>query len=121
MKMYDGWNFRYVVITDMQITKEPTEDGVEEAVLTLTEVPMMTLRSQSEAYNMKKYSASAISLATGTAKASSAIWSGTKWVASKVADATVSAVKATSKFIADGDLTASASGEDKFVGVKINF
>lgn len=46
LKLWNGWDFKYVVITNIDITKESTEYGVEEATITCTELPIMTMRSK---------------------------------------------------------------------------
>ena len=43
MKMWNSWQYKYVAIVDMDITKEGTEDGVYEATLTLQEMPIVTM------------------------------------------------------------------------------
>ena len=43
MKMWNSWEYQYLVINDIDITKEGTEDGVYEATLTLQEVPIVTM------------------------------------------------------------------------------
>ena len=45
LKMWNGWKYKDVVITNVEITKEPTEDGVEEATITCTEMPIMKMRT----------------------------------------------------------------------------
>ena len=45
LKLWNGWKYKNVVITDIDISKEPTEDGVEEATITCTEVPVMKMRT----------------------------------------------------------------------------
>lgn len=45
MKMWNSWAYKYVAIQDLEISKEPDEDGVYEATLTVTEVPILTLDS----------------------------------------------------------------------------
>ena len=45
MKMWNSWVFKSVAIQDLEITKEPDENGVYEASLTVTEVPVLTLDS----------------------------------------------------------------------------
>ena len=44
LKLWNGWKYKYVVITDLDISKEPDEEGVYEATLTVQEVPIMTIR-----------------------------------------------------------------------------
>jgi hypothetical protein len=43
MKMWNSWEYKYVAITDIDITKEGTEDGVYEASLTVQEMPIVTM------------------------------------------------------------------------------
>lgn len=45
MKVWNSWAFKSVAIQDLEITKEPDENGVYEATLTVTEVPILTLDS----------------------------------------------------------------------------
>ena len=47
MKMWNSWEYKYVSIIDMDITKEGTEDGVYEATLTVQEMPIVTMYSKS--------------------------------------------------------------------------
>lgn len=44
MKMWNNWKYKYVAITSLDISKEPTEDGVYEASMIVQEVPIMTFR-----------------------------------------------------------------------------
>lgn len=46
MKMWNSWEYKYVSIIDMDITKEGTEDGVYEATLTVQEMPIVTMYSK---------------------------------------------------------------------------
>lgn len=48
LKLWNGWKYKNVVITDIDISKEPTEDGVEEATITCTEVPVMKMRTYND-------------------------------------------------------------------------
>lgn len=48
MKLWNSWDYQYLAINDIDITKEGTEDGVYEATLTLQEVPIVTMYSQSK-------------------------------------------------------------------------
>lgn len=43
MKMWNSWDYKYVSIVDIDITKEGTEDGVYEATLTLQEMPIVSM------------------------------------------------------------------------------
>ena len=43
MKKWNSWEYVYLSIIDMDITKEGTEDGVYEATLTLQEMPIVTM------------------------------------------------------------------------------
>ena len=46
MKMWNSWDYKYVAIVDIDVTKEGTEDGVYEATLTVQEMPIITMYSQ---------------------------------------------------------------------------
>lgn len=46
MKMWNSWEYKYVAIVDMDISKEGTEDGVYEATLTVQEMPIVTMYNQ---------------------------------------------------------------------------
>ena len=46
MKMWNSWDYKYVSIVDIDITKEGTEDGVYEATLTLQEMPIVSMYNQ---------------------------------------------------------------------------
>ena len=43
MKMWNSWEYKYVSIVDIDISKEGTEDGVYEATLTLQEMPILSM------------------------------------------------------------------------------
>ena len=43
MKMWNSWDYKYVSIVDVDITKDGTEDGVYEATLTLQEMPIVSM------------------------------------------------------------------------------
>ena len=43
MKVWNSWQYKYVSIVDIDITKDGTEDGVYEATLTLQEMPIVTM------------------------------------------------------------------------------
>lgn len=49
VKRWDKWAFDYMAITNVDITKEPDEDGVMEASITLSEVPILTMRPKGQA------------------------------------------------------------------------
>ena len=49
MKTWEGWRYKYVVITDLKLSKEPTEDGVFEGSMTVQEVPIMNVANYSGA------------------------------------------------------------------------
>ena len=53
MKMWNSWEYKYVAITDMDITKEGTEDGVYEATLTVQEMPIVTMYNEDITRKMK--------------------------------------------------------------------
>ena len=46
MKMWNSWEYKYVAIVDVDISKEGTEDGVYEATLTVQEMPIVTMFNQ---------------------------------------------------------------------------
>lgn len=46
MKAWQDWRYKYLSIVDCDITKEGTEDGVYEATLTLQEMPIISMYSQ---------------------------------------------------------------------------
>lgn len=46
MKTWDGWRFKYVVITNMDVSKDGTEKDVYRVKLTMQEMPILTLRSR---------------------------------------------------------------------------
>lgn len=46
MKAWQDWRYKYLSIVDVDITKEGTEDGVYEATLTLQEMPIISMYSQ---------------------------------------------------------------------------
>lgn len=48
MKVWNSWRYKYVAITNLDISKEPTEEGVYEATMTVQEVPIMTFRRKGE-------------------------------------------------------------------------
>lgn len=54
MKMWNSWEYKYVSIVDMDITKEGTEDGVYEATLTVQEMPIVTMYSKYSNRTQKK-------------------------------------------------------------------
>lgn len=44
LKLWNGWKYKYVSIVNIDVSKEPTEDGVYEASITVQEMPIMTFR-----------------------------------------------------------------------------
>lgn len=46
MKVWNSWEYKYVAINDIDITKESTEDGVYEATITVQEVPIVSMYNQ---------------------------------------------------------------------------
>jgi hypothetical protein len=48
MKMWTGYDYKYVMITNMTYDKNPTEDGVFRAALSLQEMPVLAISSPSE-------------------------------------------------------------------------
>jgi hypothetical protein len=69
LKSWDSWQFKDVVITNNNITKEPTEDDVLEATISCTEVPVMVMRTYDA---MKKHKKQYVGLESGVA-------AGIKW------------------------------------------
>lgn len=63
LKLWNGWKFKYVVITGFDITKEATEYGVEEATITCQELPVTVIRPKGEALKRKKVMFPAVHLA----------------------------------------------------------
>lgn len=47
MKLWNGWRYKYVAITSLDFSKDPTEDGVYQASMEVQEVPIMTIRNDS--------------------------------------------------------------------------
>lgn len=43
MKMWNSWQYKYVSIIDLDITKEGDEDGVYEATMTVQEMPIISM------------------------------------------------------------------------------
>ena len=44
LKLWNGWKYKYVALTSIDISKEPDESGVYQATLICQEVPIMTIR-----------------------------------------------------------------------------
>lgn len=55
MKVWNSWTYKYVAITDIDITKEGTENGVYEATITVQEVPIATLKDKKDSGTQFKY------------------------------------------------------------------
>ena len=53
MKKWNSWEYVYLSIVDIDITKEGTEDGVYEATLTLQEMPIVTMYNQDNTVGVK--------------------------------------------------------------------
>lgn len=53
LKLWNGWRYKYVAITNFDVTKEGSEDGVYEASLTVQEMPIITLRNKEQTNNLK--------------------------------------------------------------------
>lgn len=45
-KSWESWNYQYVSIVDMDISKEPTDDGVFTGTITLQEMPIMQVSNR---------------------------------------------------------------------------
>lgn len=54
MKTWEGWRYKYVVITDLKLSKEPTEDGVYQGSMTVQEIPIMNVASYASGSNSAK-------------------------------------------------------------------
>jgi hypothetical protein len=68
MKMWTGYDYKYVMITNMAYDKNPTEDNVFRAALTLTEMPVLAIsRPKSPVSNAVKrnWAVTAVSAAQG--------------------------------------------------------
>lgn len=65
MKIWNSWEYQYLAINDIDITKEGTEDGVYEATLTLQEVPVITMYNQKNSVGTPTERKSLISQANG--------------------------------------------------------
>ena len=74
LKLWNSWQFKDVVITNINITKEPTEDDVLEATISCTEVPVMTMRTYDAMKKLKKSHASSLESAT----VAGIMWAGKK-------------------------------------------
>ena len=55
MKVWNSWEYKYVSIVDVDISKEGTEDGVYEATLTLQEMPIVTMYNREESGGAVKF------------------------------------------------------------------
>jgi hypothetical protein len=49
MKMWYGYYYKYVVITDLRISKEPLEDGYFRGTMTVQEMPVLSVTKPSDA------------------------------------------------------------------------
>jgi hypothetical protein len=67
MKMWTGWDYKYVVITGFDVKKDPKEDDVFRAVLTLTELQVLTVNTANDMNSLntidRDWAATAVSLA----------------------------------------------------------
>ena len=52
-KPYNSWNYKYVSIVDLDISKEPTEDNMYQGAITVQEVPIITTKKLT---NVPKFS-----------------------------------------------------------------
>lgn len=48
MKTWDGWNFKDVAITDINISKQPDEDNIYRGTITVQDVPVFTMLAQNK-------------------------------------------------------------------------
>lgn len=52
MKVWNSWDYKYVAITNFEVTKEGKDQGIYEAKLTVSEVPILTMSaSRTESTN----------------------------------------------------------------------
>jgi hypothetical protein len=54
LKLSESWDYKYVAITNASFHKDPTEDDVERATITCTEVPMMIMYPKKSLGNKKR-------------------------------------------------------------------
>lgn len=54
LKLSESWDYKYVAITNVSFHKDPTEDDVERATITCTEVPMMIMYPKKSLGTKKK-------------------------------------------------------------------
>lgn len=64
LKLWNGWRYKYVAITNFDVTKEGSEDGVYEASLTVQEMPIITLRNKEQTNNLKPTTKSSFKIHT---------------------------------------------------------
>lgn len=77
LKLWNSWTYKNVVITNIDITKESTEDGVLEATIVCTEVPVMRMRTLDAVKKLKKFKGVEEVLSAGAQVAVSGIkWAG---------------------------------------------
>lgn len=62
LKTWDSWRYKYVMINNLDFSKEPTEDGVWRATLSVTEVPMAQVAKISREPSIKLFSNPALEL-----------------------------------------------------------
>lgn len=62
LKLWNSWEYKYVSITDIDITKEGTEDGVYEATMTVQEMPIIYALSKAPSGKKFVYTNKALQL-----------------------------------------------------------
>lgn len=102
LKLWNSWTYKNVVITNIDITKESTEDGVLEATITCTEVPVMRMRTLDAVKKLKKFKGVEEVLSAGAQVAVSGI----KWAGNQLYEGMKSALSS------ERNDTASLWGED---------
>lgn len=102
LKLWNSWTYKNVVITNIDITKESTEEGVLEATITCTEVPVMRMRTLDAVKKLKKFKGVEEVLSAGA----QAVVSGIKWAGDQLFEGMKSASKL------ERNNTASPWGED---------
>lgn len=67
MKMWNTWRYKYVAITSLDISKEPTEQGVYRGSMTVQEIPILTMRPFDADLQQEKTIKNPVVEATGNA------------------------------------------------------
>ena len=89
LKLWNGWQFKYVAITSIDITKESLEHGVEEATITCTEIPIMEMHNKKDLASFTRAKSSWLLTGDNLKKGAEAVGAGIKSVAKSIADANI--------------------------------